>query len=101
MTVKTFSIGPETRKKIDKLVREAAGTKRAVEAALDKRHTSKPGVYSAYERYLLSDGHTVFVSLETMKATVSDKPNRRAVAKLERQNRRRAARAARKQTREM
>ena len=43
MTVKTFSIGQETRKKIDRLVNAAAGTKRAVVAALDRR---SPVLYS-------------------------------------------------------
>jgi len=56
MSVKKINIGPAKRKAIDRLVREAAGTKRAIEAKLDCRYTSKEGVYGAYERYLLSDG---------------------------------------------
>jgi hypothetical protein len=89
-------VGPETRKKIDKLVNEAAGPKRAIVAALDRRYTGKPGSYAPYERFLCSDGFTVFVSLDTFKVSLSSKPDRHAEAKIERRAKKAAARATAK-----
>jgi hypothetical protein len=89
-------VGPETRKKIDKLVNEAAG-KRAIVAALDRRYTGKTGSFGPYERYLCSDFFTVYVSLDTFKATLSSKPDRHAEAKYDRREKKAEARAARKE----
>jgi hypothetical protein len=90
------------REQIDALVR-AAAKPHAVEAPLDKRHTNKPGKYTAYERFLLSNGHTVYVNLadpSEPKVTVSAKPDKFAQGKVEKAERKKAQRAERKAKRE-
>src|SRR5271170_6362556 len=94
-TVKKFNVGPATRERYDKIIREAAKPN-AVEAKLGSRYTSKEGVYGAYEHYLLSNGHTLFFSLDTENANVSKKPNKFAQAKVEKREKRKADRAAKK-----
>ncbi len=81
-TVKQFNVGPATRGRYDKIIREAAKPN-AVEERLGCRYTSKEGSYGAYERYLLSNGHTLFFSLDTEKASVSKEPDKFAQAKVE------------------
>ncbi len=83
------------REKWDAIIRKAAkeaGTN--VQAGLDKRYSSRPTVkdangkvktygWSAYERYFLANGHTLFFSIDTEKASVSSKPDKYAQAKVE------------------
>jgi len=101
---KKIEISPALRKQIDQAIREVRGNA-AVEAPLDHRYSSRKGgdgeaSWQAYERYLLSDGHTVYVSLNTMKATKSAKPDKHAQAKVEKRRAREAKRAERKAARE-
>lgn len=101
----SFEMTPALRKRIDNLIRAAIGPKVAVEGALDRRYSNRKGdaekkiaAWTAYERYLLSSGHTVYVSLANPnepKVTVSEKVDKHAQAKVEK----RAARAERKATR--
>jgi hypothetical protein len=75
----------------------------AVEADLDSRLSyrlkdadkPKQAVWEAYSRFLLSDGHTVYVALRTMKASVSSKPDKFAIAKVEKRLARQKKKAAR------
>jgi hypothetical protein len=100
--VKKYKVTPAVRERWDGIIRKAAkaaGTN--VEAALDKRYTSKPTVkdakgkivkygYSAYERYLLVNGHTLSFSIDTETARVSSKPDKYAQAKVEKRVKRKA-----------
>jgi hypothetical protein len=112
---KTYKINPSKREEIDNLIRAAvkkAATERkwdltpAVEAALDRRYTErvpeKKGDvgWIPYERFLLSNGHTVYVNIKGMAVTVSEKPDHRAIQKVDALARRKAERAARKKARE-
>jgi hypothetical protein len=97
--VKEFKIGSAKREEITALVAKVARPHK-VRGPLDMRHTSKEGFYGAYERYLLDNGHTVFLSLETMEASVSSKPSPKSVRKFEQKEKRAEERAARKQERE-
>jgi hypothetical protein len=112
---KTYKIHSAKREEIDSLIRAAvkrAATERkweltpAVEAALDRRFTErvpeKKGAvgWIPYERFLLSNGHTVYVNIKSMRVTVSEKPDHRAIKKVEALVRRKAERAARKEARE-
>jgi hypothetical protein len=101
---KKIEITPALRKQIDQAVREVRGNA-AVEAPLDHRYSSRKGSdgeasWQAYERYLLSDGHTVFVSLDSMKASKSAKPDKHAQAKVAKRRAREAKRAERKAARD-
>lgn len=112
---KTYKINSAKREEIDSLIRAAvkkAATEKkwdltpAVEAALDRRYTERvpekkgEAAWTPYERFLLSNGHTVYVAIKTMAVSVSDKPDHRAVKKMEALERRKAERAARKKARE-
>jgi hypothetical protein len=57
-------------------------------------------VWSAYSRFLLSDGHTVYVSLRTMEFSVSAKPDKFAQAKVSRRLARQKKAAERKAARD-
>src|SRR6266446_9999417 len=73
------------------LVRKTAGKGRAIETCLAARRGNKK--YSNYAIYLLDNDQTVYVNLDTMRAHVSEEPNKRMIkayrakeqAKLERQ----------------
>jgi hypothetical protein len=93
------NVTPAVRRKIDEAVSAAAG-KHAIVAALDKRHTGKVGTYAPYERYLLEGDFTVFVSLDTFKASMSSKPDRFAAGRVEKRQKRAEKAAARKAAKE-
>ena len=101
---KKLNIGQARRKELDDIIRkaaQAAGT--AVESALDKRHTYKDEGevrWQAYERYLLSNGHTLFINLVSKAASVSKQPDKFAQAKVEKRAAKLAKRAERKAARE-
>jgi hypothetical protein len=85
---KRIQFGEAKQKELDNVVRKLAqGHKAAVEAELERRlsYQDEGKVrYQAYARFLLSDGHVVFVNLRTMEGSVSAKPNMRAKGKVER-----------------
>jgi hypothetical protein len=112
---KTYKINPVKREEIDSLIRAAvkkAATERkweltpAVEAALDRRYTERipekkgEAGWIPYERFLLSNGYTVYVNIKAMAVTVSEKRDHRAIKKVEAVARRKAERTARKEARE-
>jgi hypothetical protein len=72
-----IKITPALRKQIDAAVRSAKGSA-AVEDVIEQRltwqHAEGKPRYDAYQRYLLSDQHVVFVSLNTLHASRSEKP---------------------------
>jgi hypothetical protein len=59
------------------LVRKEAGKGRAIETCLAARRGNKK--YSNYAIYLLDNDQTVYVNLDTMKAHVSEEPNKRMI----------------------
>jgi hypothetical protein len=83
---KRVQFGEARQKELDNVVRKlAAGHKAAVEAALERRLTYRDEGkirWNAYARFLLSDGHTIYVNLRTMEGSVSAKPDRYAQAKI-------------------
>lgn len=87
------------RKKIDDAVR-AAADKHAIAAALDKRYTGKVGSYGPYERYITDHNHTIFVSLDTFKAKMSEKADMYAAGKVEKREKR-AAKAQEKKVKQV
>jgi hypothetical protein len=111
---KHFKVTPSVRERWDAVIRAAVkeANAGAIEAALDKRYTSRPYVkdakgkivkygWSAYERYLTSSGRTVFFSIPTEHASVSEKIDKFAQGKIERREKRAAKaaeRAAKKET---
>jgi hypothetical protein len=58
----------------------------------------KHASWDAYSRFLLEDGHTVYVSLRTMKASVSKEVDKFAQGKIEKRQKREAARLLREET---
>ena len=73
-----IELTPALRKKIDKAVRSVKG-QAAVDAMIEQRltyreNTDKKVGWDAYQRYILSDEHVVFVSLRTLHASRSEKP---------------------------
>lgn len=112
---KIYKITPAKREEIDGLIRAAvkkAATENgwsptpAVEAALDKRYSEriaeKEGdvAWAPYERYLLSNGHTVYVGIKSMSVSVSDKPSKLAIQRAKAKTQRAADRAERKAKRD-
>ena len=85
-------------KELDNVVRKlAAGQNAAVEAQLERRLSYRDEgkvQWLAYARFLLSDGHTVYVNLRTMQGSVSKKPDKFAQAKVEKREKRAARKAA-------
>lgn len=91
---------------LDKVLRAICKERKcAVEADLECRTSyreadpkkPKAATWLAYARFLLSDGHTVYVPLRNMAATsVSAKPDRFAIAKVEKRLARQKKRAAAK-----
>lgn len=87
---KHVQMNERQQKELDKVLRKIAQERKvAVEADLDSRlsyrDAEKKGDVSwgAYSRFLLSDGHTVYVNLRTMQASVSKTPDKFAQAKVE------------------
>lgn len=99
---KKIAVGPAKREELDDIVRKAAKPN-AVEAKLDSRYTYKDEGkvrWGAYERYLLSNGHTLYLNLQTKEASVSKEPDKFAQAKVAKREAKAAKRAAAKLARE-
>lgn len=110
-----FTITEGRREAIDNLIRKEAKAKFGVwpgiDAPLDHRYTNREGNaekkiagWSGYERYLLGNGHTVYVGLTNPSepsVSFSEKPDTRAQKKVEAKKKREAARAERKAVREV
>jgi hypothetical protein len=96
---KHVQFGEAKQKELDNVVRKLAqGHKAAVEAELERRLSYRDEGkvrYQAYARFLLSDGHTIYVNLKTMEGSVSKKPNKHEIAHQEK----REARAAKREER--
>jgi hypothetical protein len=95
---KHVRFGKAEQKQLDNVVRKlAAERKAAVEAELERRLSyrdeGKPQ-WAAYARFLLSDGHSVYVSLHTMKGSVSKTVDKLAKAKVAKREKKAAARKA-------
>jgi hypothetical protein len=87
---KHVDMNKQKQEKLDQILRGIAKERKvAVEADLDSRvsyrDAEKKGDVSwgAYSRFLLSDGHTVYVNLRTMTASVSKEVDKFAQAKVE------------------
>ena len=87
---KHVAMNEKQQKELDKVLRKIAQERKAaVEADLDcrlsYRDAEKKGDVSwqAYARFLLSDGHTIYVNLRTIEASVSKTPDKFAIAKVE------------------
>jgi hypothetical protein len=89
---KHVAMNDKQQKELDQVLRGICKERKvAVEADLDSRlsyrerdeKNPKQASWDAYSRFLLSDGHTVYVALRTMKASVSSKPDKFAQAKVE------------------
>jgi hypothetical protein len=95
---KHVRFGRAEQKRLDDVVRKlAAERKAAVEAALERRLSYRDEgkiQWLAYARFLLSDGHTVYVNLKTMEGSVSKKPDRFAQAKVAKREQRAAKKTA-------
>jgi hypothetical protein len=95
---KHVKFGEAQRKELDSVVRKlASGRKAAVEAALERRLSYRDEgkvQWTAYARFLLSDGHTVYVNLRTMEGSVSKEPDKFAQAKVEKREAKKAKREA-------
>jgi len=95
---KHVRFGKAEKRQLDNVVRKlAAERKAAVEAELERRLSyrdeGKPQ-WAAYARFLLSDGHSVYVSLRSMKGSVSKKVDKFAQAKVDKRKKKAAAGAA-------
>jgi hypothetical protein len=104
----------QQQEKLDQVLRGICKERKvAVEADLDTRlsyrdkdpKNPKAASWDCYSRFLLSDGHTAYIALRTMKASVSSKPDKFAIAKVERRlakqkkrNERKAAKEAKAAT---
>jgi hypothetical protein len=106
---KHATMGPKQQAKLDKILRGIAKERKvAVEADLDSRlsyrekdsNKPKQASWAAYSRFLLSDGHTVYVDLRTMKASVSKVVDKFAQAKVEKRLAKQKKAAERKAARE-
>jgi hypothetical protein len=104
---KHVPMGPKQQEQLDKLLRGIAKERKvAIEADLDSRlsyrDAEKKGDVSwgAYSRFLLSDGHTVYVNLRTMEASVSKEVDKFAQAKVEKRLAKQKKRAERKAAQE-
>jgi hypothetical protein len=98
---KKVQFGEAKKKELDNVVRKlAAERKAAVEVELDRRLSccdEGKVQWSAYARFLLSDGHTVYVNLRTIEGSVSKKPDKYAQAKVEKRAAKAAKRAGKRQ----
>jgi|SRR5580704_3002023 hypothetical protein len=97
---KHVQFGEAKKKELDATARKLALEHKSPIIADLERRTSyrdegKPQ-WHAYARFLLEDGHTIYVNLRTMEGSVSAKPNKWAVAKHEKQVKKAAAREAAK-----
>jgi hypothetical protein len=101
---KHVQFGEAKQKELDNVVRKLAQEhKAAVEAELDRRLTYRDEgkvQWGAYARFLLSNGHTVYVNLRTMEGSVSKEVDKFAQAKVEKRAAKAAKRAAAKLARE-
>lgn len=102
---KHVSMNKKQQAELDKVLRAICKERKcAVEADLECRTSyreadpkkPKAATWLAYARFLLSDGHTVYIQLRTMAASVSSKPDRFAIAKVEKRLARQKKRAAKK-----
>jgi hypothetical protein len=93
---------------LDKVIRKIAQERKvAVEADLDCRTSyrdkdpkdPKAASWLAYARFLLSDGHTIYVNLRTMAASVSKEVDKFAQGKVEKRLARQKKAAERKTAR--
>lgn len=80
------------------LVRKEAGKGRAIETCLNARRGNKK--YSNYAIYLLDNDQTVYVNLDTMKAHLSEQPNKRMIKAYRQKEQRKLERQQRKEERE-
>src|SRR5712672_3059305 len=106
---KHVAMNAKQQEQLDKILRGICKDRKvAVEADLDSRLSyrekdpdkQKQASWDAYSRFLLSDGHTVYVNLRTMDASVSKKVSKRAQGNVERRlakQKRRAERLAAKE----
>ena len=103
---KHVSMGPKQQEQLDKLLRGICKERKvAVEADLDSRLSYRDGEkgeasWGAYSRFLLSDGHTIYVNLRTMEASVSKEVDKFAQAKVEKRLAKQKKAAARKEAAE-
>lgn len=88
---KHVSMNAKQQAELDQILRGICKERKvAVEADLESRlsyrerdpERPKQASWAAYSRFLLSDGHTVYVALRTMKASVSAKPDKWAQSKV-------------------
>jgi len=95
---KHVPFGKAEKKRLDDVVRKlAAGQNAAVEALLERRLSYRDEgkvQWLAYARFLLSNGHTIYINLRPMEGSVSTKPDKFAEAKVEKREKRSATRAA-------
>jgi hypothetical protein len=101
---KHVQFGEAKQKELDNVVRKLAQERKAaVEAELDRRLTYRDEgkvQWQAYARFLLSDGHTIYVNLRTMKGKVSKEVDKFAQGKVAKREAKAAKRAAAKLARE-
>jgi len=95
---KHVKFGKAEQKRLDDVVRKlAAQQNAAVEAQLERRLSYRDEgkvQWLAYTRFLLSNGHTIYINLKTMEGSVSKKPDKYAQAKVEKREKKAAARTA-------
>ena len=110
---KHVPMNKQQQEKLDQILRGIAKERKvAIESDLETRlsyrdrdpKNPKAASWDAYSRFLLSDGHVIYVNLRTMKASVSSKPDKFAIAKVEKRlakqkkrNERKAAKEAKAQ----
>jgi hypothetical protein len=89
---KHVAMNAKQREQLDQILRDIAKERKcAIEADLESRlsyrakdpNNPKAASWDAYSRFLLSDGHTVYVALRTMKASVSKDVDKWAISKVE------------------
>ena len=104
---KKVQIGEVKREEIDKVVRKLARSQGPEVVVLNKiqsRYTYKDegkNQYQAYERFVLSNGHTIYVNLRDVeKASVSKEPDKWALGKYEKQLAKQEKRSALKAAKE-
>jgi hypothetical protein len=106
---KHVAMNAKQQEQLDQVLRGICKERKvSVEADLDSRlsyrekdpKNPKAASWDSYSRFLLSDGHTVYVALRTMKASVSAKPDKFAQAKVEKRLARQKKTAERKAARE-
>ncbi len=106
---KHVAMNAKQQEQLDQILRGICKERKvAVEADLDsrlsyrERDKAKPkqASWEAYSRFLLSDGHTVYVALRTMKASVSKEVDKWAQSKVEKRLARQKKAAERKAAKE-